>query len=100
MSFGLSDSEQSFLIENLVTPLKKMGARVFIFGSRATGKYKKFSDVDLLFQETSKSISNAEIYLLISNIEESNFPYKIDLVRNSELAQSYRASVEKDMVEL
>jgi predicted nucleotidyltransferase len=100
MRFGLSDSEYLFLFENLVAPLKAKEARVFLFGSRATGKFKKFSDIDLLFQESSKPIRNAEIYLLLSSIEESAFPYKIDLVRSTELAQSYRASVERDKIEL
>lgn len=100
MIFGLTDSEYSFLLENLVNPLKAKGARVFLFGSRVTGKYKKYSDIDVLYQEASTPIPNAEIYLLLSNLEESAFPYKVDLVRSKELAQSYRSGVERDMIEL
>ena len=43
MKYGLSDSEYAFLQEHLIAPLKARGARVFVFGSRVTGKHKKFS---------------------------------------------------------
>ena len=33
-------------------------------------------------------------------IEESEFPYKVDLVSDSELADSYRTSVNADKIEL
>ncbi|NUM89379.1 MAG: nucleotidyltransferase domain-containing protein [Bdellovibrionales bacterium] len=86
-------------MENLISPLKKRGARVFIFGSRAMGRHKKFSDVDLLYRE-STVIPLHEISRLLSGMEDSSFAYKIDLVRDQELAQSYRENVERAMVEL
>lgn len=100
MKYGLSDSEFLFLEEHLIAPLKKNGARVFLFGSRATGKYKKFSDIDILYKCSTAAITNSEIYRLLSFLEESNFPYKIDLVSDSDLAASYRADVEKNWIEL
>ena len=92
MTYGLSDSEFQFLQEKLIQPLKQYGAEVFLFGSRANGKFKRFSDIDLLFDDSIQKIPNFEIYRLLSEIEESSFPYKIDLVANKDLAQSYRAS--------
>ncbi len=100
MKFGLSEKDFSYLIEKLIRPLQMKGAKVFIFGSRATGKYKKFSDIDLLFKESSPAIPSAEIYQLLTSFEESSFPYKIDLVSDKELASSYRSNVEKDKVEI
>lgn len=100
MKHGLSDSEWSFLLEELILPLKRHGAQVFLFGSRADGRYKKFSDVDLLYKPLIGPIPAAEVYRLLSKMEESEFPYKIDLVSDGELAQSYRDSVERSKVEL
>ncbi|WP_374078240.1 nucleotidyltransferase family protein [Bdellovibrio bacteriovorus] len=100
MKYGLSDSEYSFLVEHLITPLKERGAQVFLFGSRATGKYKKFSDIDILYKNPTVAIPNSEIYRLLIHLEESTFPYKIDLVCDNELAASYRDSVEISKIEL
>lgn len=101
MKFGLSSSEYEFLDKNLIQPLKKAKARVFIFGSRAQQKHHKFSDIDILFIEENSSPVDAS---LLSNIliffEDSNFPYKIDLVNNKNLASNYRSNVESTRVEV
>ncbi|MNL33600.1 Nucleotidyltransferase domain protein [compost metagenome] len=99
MKFGLSNSEYEFLMSHLVAPLKEQGAHVFLFGSRATGKHRPFSDIDLLFTP-SPQLTNAEVFRLLSTMEESSFPYKVDLVNEHELAHSYRDSVDKDKIEL
>lgn len=100
MKFGLTETEFLFLNEKLIIPLKQHGGQVFIFGSRATGKFKKFSDIDLLYKESASPIPNSLIYKLLSFMEESSFPYKIDLVNDKELAKSYRENVERDKIEV
>lgn len=49
----------------------------FAFGSRVTGKNKKFSDIDLFYFE---EIPNKVILELEEYFEESDIPFKIDLV--------------------
>lgn len=100
MKFGLSPSEFDFLQAHLIQPLKDCGARVFIFGSRATGKYQQFSDIDILFVDSASVIQDSFLNELKNKIEESSFPYKLDLVNNSQLASSYRAQVESQKIEL
>ena len=98
---GLTEGEFQFLNEKLIQPLKKHGAQVFLFGSRANGKFQKFSDIDLLYVESDQqSLPGYFIYSLLAEIEESNFPYKIDLVNEQELATSYRANVELQKIAL
>jgi len=101
MKFGLSESEYEFLTNNLIQPMKNLGARVFIFGSRATKKYSQFSDIDLLYSDPTKDILKAsDIFKLLSAIEDSSFPYKIDLVKDTDLAASYRENVNIDKIEI
>jgi len=45
MKHGLNEEEFQLLDQIAVTPLKKQGARVWLFGSRASGNHQKFSDV-------------------------------------------------------
>lgn len=101
MKFGIKPEDFNFLDEHLIKPLKQRGARVFLFGSRATGRSHPFSDVDLLFVESpDQPISPSLIAQLLSFFEESEFPYKIDLVNDCRLATGYRPSVEANMIEI
>ncbi len=98
MKYGLSDSEFRFLNENLILPLKKSKAKVFIFGSRAIGSHKQFSDVDIMVE------SENDLTKMMSQISEkfveSNFPYKLDLVSINYFAKSYLPQDEKQKIEL
>ena len=98
MKYGLTASQVSFLETHAFELLRMAGARVFLFGSRARGTQQAFSDVDILVQ------SNADLSTLIGNflekLEESNFPFKVDIVEAKNLATSYRPSVDRDKVEI
>ncbi len=101
MKYGLTEKELKFIFDQVVTPLKATGSKVYLFGSRANGKYKKFSDVDLLYIfEANQPVPSGLISQITIKIEESDFPYKVDLVSDGELAVSYRNSVNADRIEL
>ncbi len=101
MNHGLSEDEFNFLMNEVVQPLKKLNAKVFLFGSRASGQFKKFSDVDVTYIQSEKQrIPSHEIFRIITNVEDSRFSYKIDLVNYDELASSYKANVDREKIEL
>lgn len=101
MRFGLTESELKFVDEAVVQILKQHKARIFLFGSRANGKHRKFSDIDLLFWEDPQfPIPSTLISQILTHLEDSNFAYKVDLVRDSELASSYREQVNREKIEL
>lgn len=101
MPYGLTDSEFQFLTDTVIEPLKQVYAKVYLFGSRANGKYKKFSDIDILYiPESSQPISSSLISKIVTTLEDSQFAYKVDLVSSKELAASYRPSVDTDKIEL
>jgi predicted nucleotidyltransferase len=99
-NFGLSPKEYEFLEKYLISPLKNKGAQVFIFGSRATGKYSKYSDIDIIYKDINHMINATLIYEIITFFEESSYPYKIDLVNEQELASSYKETVLKNRINL
>jgi len=57
---------------------KNEKVKVYLFGSRARGDNTPFSDVDIGFL-ASRDISD-KLTILKEILEESNFPYKVDLV--------------------
>lgn len=63
--------------------------QVFIFGSRATGKAKKFSDYDVGIWG-KKTVPSATIVLIEEALEESDLPYRVDIVDFSLVSSKFR----------
>jgi predicted nucleotidyltransferase len=99
--YGLSEKEFQFLKEKLIQPLKDYHCRVYLFGSRATAKQKKFSDIDILYSvDQNHPLPSYFISNLLIELEDSNFPYKVDLVDDKKLAKSYQPQIENEKIEL
>lgn len=94
-TFGLESKHWKIIDKILLKPLTKAGCEVWIFGSRAREDHKPFSDLDVLI------LGNPEPRLISQireQLEESLIPIRVDLVLDSELAESYRNSVKKDRI--
>jgi hypothetical protein len=83
------------LIEIIKSVLNEKGITVFLFGSRATGKAKENSDIDIGIISTSKDISKLISYLR-ERIENSNIPYKVDILDLSLTSEEFRQKVLKE----
>lgn len=98
MRFGLSERDWEALHALVLRPLTSAGAKVWIFGSRARGNHKKFSDIDILFELTPPN--PALLGVIREAAENSNLPYKVDVVPLNEMAASYLPGVMKDRIPL
>ena len=80
MDFGLSKE-----VNNLIKGIsKKYDYTMKIFGSRATGKYRNNSDIDIaVFGRVSKN----DKFNIMNDFDLLDIPYKIDLVFVSELVK-------------
>jgi predicted nucleotidyltransferase len=58
---------------------------VHIFGSRAKGNYKLGSDIDLAIM--NKGVDSITLTRVLDEFEESNLPYRVDLVDYSKLTK-------------
>ena len=61
------------------------GAKVAVFGSRATGRARPFSDLDLLLLEPPR-LSWAQCAALADAFEASDLPFRVDIVEAAGLA--------------
>ncbi len=100
MKFNLKEVDYKFLDVHLIQPLKHKGLKVYVFGSRATGTNHPFSDVDVLIDGHMSDDIERTVVGIREFFEESNFPYKIDLVFEKNLAHSYRARVMSERIEI
>jgi predicted nucleotidyltransferase len=100
MSFGLTPIEIEILNKFVIGPLKSNGCKVWIFGSRARGDFKKFSDIDVLYSPPNHDLPPGLLSNISEAIEESRLPYKVDLANESQLAASYVQGIFKDRIEV
>ncbi len=99
--YGLTKPECDLLHQQIIAPLKCAGAKVWIFGSRARGDFKKFSDVDILYEfPEDRPCPSGLLYDLKTAIEESRLPYRVDLVATKDVVTSYRKGIWADRIPL
>lgn len=67
-------------------------ARVLVFGSRATGRARPFSDLDLLFERPDR-LEPGQRAALQDLFEASTLPFRVDLVDAAGLAAGMRERV-------
>jgi uncharacterized protein len=93
--FGLTQNHLKVLKQKIQQVFgENTDLKVYIFGSRASGKNKQNSDIDLAFKSKSPDL-NLKIQKLKNELEESSIPYKCDLVNWDEIIQDYLPSVKK-----
>ena len=75
MEFGFTKSAQKILVD--IFEKYPEIAHVIIYGSRAKGTFNGGSDLDLVIAD--REIDRFTLGKVISDINESDFPYTIDL---------------------
>ena len=73
--------------------------QVWAFGSRATGKAKPYSDLDLAII-TDTPLPLAILAALAEAFSESDLPWRVDLVDWSTTSEPFRKIIERDRVVL
>lgn len=76
------------------------GAKVWVFGSRAKGNAKKYSDLDLAIRLPGSALTLELLTVLSYAFEESTLPYKVDIVDLATVATDFRCLIEKDSIPL
>lgn len=75
MPYGLKEEELQQLVERFAT--NQRIDRVVLYGSRAKGNYRPFSDVDLAL--VGDGLSRSDINALHAALDESSLPYQFDI---------------------
>jgi predicted nucleotidyltransferase len=75
MPYGLTNKE--FTTLQALFAANSHIEQVILYGSRAKGNYKPFSDVDIVL--VGDALSRTDINRLYASIDESSLPYKFDI---------------------
>jgi len=77
--------------------LLKNNISAYVFGSRAKGTAKALSDLDLCIKDDS---AKSEIRRLQDAFEESNLPFKVDIILWSEISENFQKHIQDDLKEI
>jgi predicted nucleotidyltransferase len=70
---------------------------VVAFGSRATGTAKEFSDLDLAVMG-DEPVPHRVLGAMAGDFDESDLPFKVDIVEWATTSESFRKIIERDKV--
>ena len=73
--------------------------QVFVFGSRAKNNARPYSDLDLLLR-ANKPLSMQLLANLAFDLEESDLPYKVDLVDWMSISDTFKKTIEPACIPL
>ena len=74
-------------------------AHVYMFGSRATGRAKRGSDLDLAI-DAGRPLSAAEASRIADGFEESDLPNRVDVIDLQSASAEMTSVVTRDRVDL
>ena len=76
--------------------LKGRDVRTWLFGSRAAGNARSFSDIDIALDAGAKPVTRELLVRLSCALEESNIPFRVDIVDIHNVSPAVRENIEKD----
>jgi len=74
--------------------LSKYPYQFYAYGSRVKGTARKFSDLDLCYQE---SIPDAIAFQIEEKFKESDLPFLVELVAWKDMKVGFREMIKKDL---
>lgn len=75
------------------------GAKAWVFGSRATGRAGRYSDLDLAL-DAGRRLTLDELAILADSFRESDLPYKVDAVDWHGIDDRFRHRIAEQRVPL
>lgn len=75
--------------------LSKHPYKFYVFGSRAKGTHRKLSDLDLCYYD---NIPFRELRKLEEAFQDSDLPFKVDIVNFNACSDSFKELIEKETI--
>ena len=91
--------EHRAIVAGILRAALPAGAQVWAFGSRATGRARPYSDLDLAI-DAGRPLRLEEHAALAEAFSESDLPYKVDLVDWRRIENHFRNIIADQLVAL
>jgi predicted nucleotidyltransferase len=92
-------AEHRRIVLDLLAEHLPHGGEVWVFGSRATGRARRYSDLDLAI-DAGRRLTSDEASMLREAFEECDLPYRVDIVDWHAIDERFRCLIEAERVAL
>ena len=96
--FGLEDRHLDFVLSVLKRNISDVDVKFYVFGSRAKGTNKKYSDIDIAVDLNGKKLDVSILGKILIEFQESTLPYEVDVVDLNSIDEDFRNLIKKDLV--
>lgn len=94
-------AQQRQEILNILQQHLPADSRVWAYGSRVTGKAKRFSDLDLAIELPHHQSLSLSLQARLANaFDESTLPWKVDLLDLNSAPELFRREIDRQKVEV
>lgn len=90
--------EQILVVERVLARYLPISSQVWVFGSRAKGTARKYSDLDLVVDLLGSPISGDILADLAIAFEQSELPFAVDIVDWNSIGNEFRQAIENQRI--
>lgn len=98
--FGLEKRHIDFIAGILKKNIPDENAKFYVFGSRAKGIYKEYSDIDIAVDLKDKKLSPEILGKILTEFEDSTLPYEVDVVDLNSVDEDFKKLINASLTEL
>jgi predicted nucleotidyltransferase len=91
--------EHARIVRDILNAHLPCRAQIWVFGSRATGRARRYSDLDLAI-DAGRRLTLDEYAILTEAFSESDLPYRVDIVDWNAIDEHFRCLIEAERVSL
>jgi len=99
MAVQLEEKDLKTAKKLLKMELEGTNSKVYVFGSRADGTARKFSDLDLAIDFNGQKMPNAIKYELENFFEASNISIRVDIVDLNAISENFKKIISPSLQE-
>jgi len=95
------ESKYLVLVKDIIKSiLQDNNLKIFVFGSRAKGNARQYSDLDIGLRSSNYKIDLKKLSKIELSLEDTTIPYKVDVVDLNNISDSFKSHIEHDLVEI
>ena len=98
--FGLEQKHIDFILKILHKNFPYEGVEFYVFGSRAKGNYKEYSDIDIAIKFADKKLSVDALGKALLEFKDSTLPYSVDLMDLNAIEKDFYYLIENSLIKL
>lgn len=98
MKFGLEQRHLDFILQVLQKNIPEKDTKFYIFGSRAKGNFKEYSDIDIAVELPDKKLSADILGKILIEFNDSTLPYEVDVVDLNAIDEKFKKLIKETLV--